>query len=379
MHYFKFFCSRWRVWGVLAVSVLITACASGSSRPAAPDLGPDPALLGVKMTWQAQLGAVDFPLEAKAVAGQVVLADANGAVVALDVRTGVFVWRADVGAPVTAGVGSDGRYAAVVTRGNDLVVLDSGREVWRYRVAAQVFTSPLVAGDRVFLLGADRSVSAFDAKSGRRLWQIQRPGESLVLRQAGVLVPFKNTLLVGFSGRVVALNPASGASLWDVAVASPRGTNDIERMVDLLAGVARQSNVVCIRSFFAAVACIDADTGKALWRQNAVGSVGLDGDANQVYGVEDDGRLIAWQMRDGAQIWATDKLRLRQLSAPRVLGRTIAVADDVGQVHWIGRSDGALLRRMPTDGSGIAATPILADATLVVVTRKGGVFGFQPD
>ena len=43
------------------------------------------------------------------------------------------------------------------------------------------------------------------------------------------------------------------------------------------------------------------------------------------------------------------------------------------------RADAAPLNRLATDGSGIAAAPVAAGDTLVVVTRKGGVYGFRPD
>jgi hypothetical protein len=44
----------------------------------------------------------------------------------------------------------------------------------------------------------------------------------------------------------------------------------------------------------------------------------------------------------------------------------------------LSRQDGSLLNRLSTDGSAIAAAPVVAANTLVVVTRKGGVFGFVP-
>jgi outer membrane protein assembly factor BamB len=34
---------------------------------------------------------------------------------------------------------------------------------------------------------------------------------------------------------------------------------------------------------------------------------------------------------------------------------------------------------MSTDGSAIAAAPVVVGDTLVVVTEKGGVFGFRPE
>ncbi len=361
------------------VVTLLAACSSGSPRQNVADLGSNPALLGVRTVWTSHVGTVDFPLQIKVNNNAIVLAGSEGVVMSLDAQTGTPLWRVSVGAALAAGVGSDGRHAAVVTRSNELVVLGAGSELWRTRLAAQVFTSPLVAGERVFVLGADRTISAFDAQTGRKLWQNQRPGEALVLRQAGVLVAVNNTLVVGFSGRLLGLNPLTGSVLWDAAVATPRGTNDIERLVDLVAGVGRKDDVVCVRAFQAATGCIETVRGKVVWRRVAMGSVGLQGDDKQVYGVESDGRVLAWRLADGEQAWETNRLRYRQLSAPLVLGRSVVVGDDFGLVHLISRVDGSLLARLTTDGSPITVTPASAQSTLVVVTSRGGVFGFQPE
>ena len=57
----------------------------------------------------------------------------------------------------------------------------------------------------------------------------------------------------------------------------------------------------------------------------------------------------------------------------------MVVGDDAGFVHLLSRADGTLLNRLTTDGSAIAAAPVAAGNTLVVVTRKGAVFGFVPE
>lgn len=364
----------------LAAFVGLVACASSDSqKPLPKDLAPNPALIGIKGVWSNQLGPVDFPLQVKTANGQLALASSDGNVLISDSSSGAAVWRANAGSGISAGVGFDGRFAALTTNRNDLVVFESGKELWRAGLTAQVFTAPLVAGERVFVLAADRTISAFDAFTGRKLWQNQRPGESLILRQAGVLLAVKNTLVVGFSGRMVGINPVSGSALWDVAIATPRGTNDIERLVDLVAGVRRNGEVVCARAFQASVACVDAGQGKLLWRQNASGSVGVHGDEQRVYTTESDGRVVARLAANGEPAWESDQLRFRLLSAPLALGRSIVVGDNSGLVHVISREDGTMLNRLTTDGSPIEVTPTLAGNTLVVVTRKGGVFGFRPE
>jgi outer membrane protein assembly factor BamB len=267
----------------------------------------------------------------------------------------------------------------VVTRANELVALDGGREVWREKLTAPSFTAPLVAGGRVFLLTADRSVTAFDAASGRKLWNQQRPGEALVLRQAGVLLAVGDTLLTGMGGRLVGLNPSNGSVRWETAIATPRGTNDIERLVDLVGRVSRDSTVVCARAFQTAVGCVDTARGSLLWSKPAIGSVGVHGDDKLVIGVESDSKIVAWRRADGERAWVFEGLRYRGLTAPLVLGRSIVVGDENGLVHWLSRDDGSALVRVATDGSALLASPVLADGTLVVVTQSGGVFGFRPD
>ncbi len=373
------FVTRLRRVLALALVAMLTACASGSDVLKPADLGANPALLGVRTAWSSKIAPVDFPLQAKAVGHTVALAGADGAVLSLDARNGAVLWRSQVGAPIAAGVGSDGHFSAVVTRGNELVVLEADQVRWRAVLTAQVFTAPLVAGERVFVLGGDRSVAAFDAKSGRKLWQQQRPGDALVLRQAGVLTAVGNTLVVGLSGHLIGMNPLNGNTLWDATIASPRGTNDIERLVDLVAGFSRQGNEVCVRAFQTAVGCVDALRGSVTWKRQAVGAVGLQGDELQVYGVESDSRVLAWKRGTGEPVWASERLRYRNLSAPLLLGRSLVLGDDTGLVHFLSRVDGTPLTRLTTDGSAIEVTPVVAAGTLVVVTRNGGVYGFQPE
>ena len=363
--------------GVLAL-VGLAACSGGANQPKPAELKPFVAVVAVKQAWTAQIGEQIFPLTVSASGNTVLLAAGNGVVAALDAGTGRDLWRLNTGAALAAGVGGDARLAAVVTQGNELLALSEGREIWRQKLAAKAFTAPFVAGGRVFVLAADRSVNAFDGATGRKLWTQQRPGEPLVLRQPGALLAVGDTLVAGLGGRLTGLNPGNGSFRWELPIATPRGVNDIERLVDLVGPVSRLKDSVCVRAFQASVGCVNAERGSLLWTRTADGSQGLDGDDRLVFGVESDGKVIAWQRADGERAWTSEDLRYRGLITPRVVGRSIAVGDAAGFVHLLSRQDGSVLNRLTTDGSGIAATPVLVGDTLVVVTRKGNVFGFQP-
>ena len=352
---------------------------SSAKKPQPAELQPVVALVPARQIWSARVGEVTFALQAVVSGETVVVASTDGTVAALDARSGRDLWRTNIGTPIAAGVGSDGKLAAVVSRANEVVALDSGREIWRQKLTAQAFSSPFVAGGRVFVLAADRSVSAFDGQTGRKLWSQQRPSEPLVLRQSGVMLAVGDTLVVGLAGRLTGLNPLNGSIRWEAPIASPRGINDVERLVDLVGTVSRNGNIVCARAFQASVGCVDAQRGALLWTKPANGAHGIDGDDRLVFGTEADGRVQAWLRADGENAWSTDRLRYRSLTAPLVVGRSIAIGDSSGFVHLLSRADGSLLNRLTTDGSPVVAAPVLAGTTLIAVTRSGAVFGFSPE
>lgn len=349
----------------------------GADKPKPAELQPNPNLIGVRQAWNARMGAIDFPLQVAVVGSTIHVAGAD-AVAAIDAASGRELWRAPTGAPVAAGVGSDGNITAVVTRSNDVVAFSGGREVWRQRLTAQVYTPPFVAGGRVFVLAADRSITAMDGRTGYRLWTQARPGEPLVLRQAGVMLAVGDQLVVGQGGRLAGISPSNGAVRWEAPVASPRGINDVERLVDLVGRVSREGNVVCARAFQASVGCVDTTRGTVLWTQKANGSEGVHGDAANVFGSESDGRVVSWKRASGERAWSVDRLAHRGLTAPLALGRSVIVGDASGFVHMLSREDGSLLNRLATDGSAIVAPPAAAGGAMVVVTANGGIFGFVP-
>jgi outer membrane protein assembly factor BamB len=371
--------ASWRSLGCVLVGLVLAACSSSSLKPQPAELPANPKLFNVRQAWSLDAGPVNFPLEMRAVGNAVAVANALGVVTMLDARTGEKLWQLPLGTALSAGVGHDGRRAAVITRENELVVMASGAELWRQRLTATSYTTPLVAGERVFVLNADRSVSAYDGLTGRRLWNQSRQGEPLILRQSGVMLAVGDTLVVGLSGKLVGMNPLNGSARWEVPLASPRGTNDVERLVDLVGPPARIGNVVCARAFQAAVACVDAVRGTLLWTKPANGVVGVQMDENFVFAVEADGTIQAFKRADGERAWSMQQFRWRQLSAPFLAGPSMVVGDDTGLLHFLSRESGAVQNRMSTDGSAIVTQPVVAGNTLVAITQRGGVYGFKPE
>lgn len=384
----------WRLGAVLLLSTTLSACSwfgSNAPKPAALETIAKP--IAGRVVWTARNGGggalpfslwgssegVQFPLAIAAKGDRFVVADDAGVVQALAADNGRVLWRGEVGAKLGAGVGSDGRYAAVVTRDNELVVLDAGKALWRKTLATGVRTAPLVAGERVFVLTLDRQVLAFDVLDGRRLWDLRRPGDPLTLSQSGVLAAYQDTLVVGQGARLAGVDPLRGTLRWEATVANPRGTNEVERLADLVGPVMRSGELLCVRAFQAAVGCVNAARGSTAWSRNAGGTQGLGGDAQMVYGVDGTDRITAWKTANGDVAWNAEQFLNRKLSAPLALGETVLVGDSEGYVHFVSRDSGKTVLRLSTDGSPIVGTPVALGTTVLVATRKGGLFALRPE
>ncbi|MDH4134854.1 MAG: outer membrane protein assembly factor BamB, partial [Gammaproteobacteria bacterium] len=104
---------------------------------------------------------------------------------------------------------------------------------------------------------------------------------------------------------------------------------------------------------------------------------------------------------NGERVWTMNRLRYRTLTSPTPIGPNVVFGDSEGRLHFHSRQDGSVQARyetlpimvphrsvddggyaapyMDTGVNGIAAPPVLAGNTLVVVTRVGRVLGLRPE
>ena len=364
--------------GAAVLLAFFAGCAT-SDKPKPKPLEPLTSQIAGRQVWTQRVDSSALPSAVAVNAGVFTVVGGDGTVMALQVDNGRELWRANAGGKLGAGVGSDGKVAALVTRDGKLTALEGGRTLWQKPLAARIVTAPLVAGERVFVLGTDRSVQAFDAQSGQKLWGVQRPNDPLTLAQAGVISAFKDTLVVGQGARLVGLDPRDGSIKFEVAVASPRGTNEVERLADLVAPASRVGDIVCARAFQAAVGCVDAQQGTLKWTRVSGGTDGVAADGQTVFGADASDRITAWKANTGEVLWTSDKLMHRGLSAPLIVGNAVVFGDADGMLHFMSRDKGEAVLRLPTDGSAVLTAPVISGTTMLVVTKSGGVFAFRPE
>jgi outer membrane protein assembly factor BamB len=194
----------------------------------------------------------------------------------------------------------------------------------------------------------------------------------------GVLLGQKVVVAGLPGGKLVAINNQTGAAIWDVTVALPKGATELERVADVTSSPVVQGRDICAAAFQGRVACFDIATGNLKWSRDVSSSAGIDMDDKRVYVSDDRGTVHAFARDTGASVWKQDKLYMRRLTRPVALGRRVAVADFEGIVHLLDAETGAFVARTRTDGSAVRAEPKRLDDGFVLQTEDGDVFALRP-
>ena len=275
-------------------------------------------------------------------------------------------WRIDVGegyaTPLVIG---DTVYVFARRDGNEvLLAIDasSGAERWQSAYPLPYTPSgptvahgsgpkatPLFHEGKLFTLGISGILSAFDAKTGKRLWQTAAPAEVPFYSAASSPVGAKGIVIVhpGNYEPLTAFDVNTGAVKWRAGA----GGFFMSPLIVTLGGV---SQVVSVTQ--QDVIGVSLDNGAVLWKQTWAGG-GMGGTMPIVYGdtilVGAGNGLMAFRPSQKDGTWVTETLWQTSdvtfyLSNPVVVGDTLfglsqrdrgqyfAVAAKTGKVLWLG-------------------------------------------
>ncbi len=128
-------------------------------------------------------------------------------------------------------------------------------------------------------------------------------------------------------GHLIALQTATGAARWEVAVGEPRGATELERVADLSGAPVILGGDVCSVSYQGRIGCFDIRTGNPHWTKNLSSIAGIAAD-EQILSCRPTKRctVTAPMRRDtGSNVWSNKTLAYRNLSTPVSFGRAVGV------------------------------------------------------
>jgi len=331
--------------------------------------------INVLWTQSTGSGTKEFLRLVPALNGEVVyVCDTRGRVSAYDAKSGDERWQVKLDLETTGATAAGDGIVVVADRLGQVVALEQadGKERWRTRVSSQVLAPALISSGLVVVHSQDGRLHGLEVKDGRNRWIYSTTVPALSLRGTGWPVAFQNAVLSGFaSGRIVAVSAKDGRLVWEQAVSSPRGRNEIERLIDVDAPVHLVAGTLVAANYQGRIIAVSLRTGSLLWAREISTYSGIDSDRRNIYVTDEDGGVMALSQGTGTTVWKQDKLRGRRLNAPVYQDGTVIVGDYEGYVHWLSADDGHLLARYHVGSDAIQAPAIITSDRLYVLTQGG--------
>jgi outer membrane protein assembly factor BamB len=316
---------------------------------------------------------------------------------------------------------------------------DSLKEAWSSSVGegasryGRVTAQPVVAEGRAYAMDAEDIVSAFDVKTGDRLWRFDpQPKDADDTTFGGGLAIAGDRLYVGTGyGQVLALDAATGKEIWRSTVDAPIHSSPtvadgrvfattIENQLNVLAAAdgrrlwthnglpepagllggaspAVAGDTVVVPYSSGEIYALRVDNGRPLWNDSLAATQPVGAlssladirgapviDRDRVFALSHSGLMVAIDLRTGDRVWEQD---LGGTHAPWVAGDFIYVLSNDSTLLCLTRADGRVRweRDLPQYENEKKKTdalfwtgPILAGDRLIVVSSQGEAFSVSP-
>lgn len=308
------------------------------------------------------------------------------------------VWSADIGDGateelplITQPIIVDGRIFTLDTDSN-LTAFDvkTGKKIWREDVSAEDEDDPVIAGGisanggYIFVTNGFNEVLALNPANGKIIWRTTIPAAS----RAAPTVLDGRVFVTTLDSRLIALSVADGKELWEYT-----GISDDASLVG--AASAAANNDIAIPVFSSGeITALRVENGSVVWSDNLSNVRGLGGlsaitdiralpviDKGIVIAISFSGRIVAIDERTGSRIWQRE---ISGSQTPWMAGNHLFVLSSDNQLIALGRETGSIrwitdLPRFDDDEPLIFNGPVLAGGRLIIAGTDGKVFEVAPE
>lgn len=336
--------------------------------------------LKVQNLWKTSVGdhaeGMGLALQPMVKDGVVYVAGHNGVVRALKAKTGKAVWSKATGVSLSAGPGVGPGRVVVAGNDGDVIALDitNGNELWRSKVSGEVLSTPTVSIEQVAIRSANGTLNLLNATNGASIWFDQQEVPRLSLRGSSSPLVAKGVVIsASDAGKITSYNLLDGAVVWERLLGLPRGSTELERLVDIDGKLELTGTNLFAVGYNSRLAKIDARNGNVIWSKDYSSNTGVGMGWKNVYLSDSDSHVIAVDQETGSETWRNKDYQYRELTGTRTTGRAIVVGDMEGFVHFLSPQDGTTTARIRASKSAIRVTPVSENNVVYIQADDGTV------
>lgn len=280
------------------------------------------------------------------------LAVDNGVIFAVDPKGEVAafrgkqrLWQTRVSKQgLSAGAEAADGVVVVGNRKGQLFALEqaTGKQLWTAQLSGALLSPSLIQAGRVITVANDGNVFAHDLASGQEVWAYRLPNAQFSLRgQAAPVSADPRTVLIASSNAYIyALDVLTGVPRMQRRVAVSSGRSDVQRLIDIDGDPVMAGQFLVTTSYQGQVTVTDLASQQVVWSEDASSTQRPEVFNKTVFVAQNDGKVTAFNLTTGEQLWQNDSLLNRRLSNPVILGQDLVVGDLDGVLHLIDPASG---------------------------------------
>lgn len=378
----------------VAVATLLLVACSSKEKLVLPDVENQ---ISPKKVWDIQIGDgvahYESGLKPLMHNDRIYMASREGLVVAVEQASGKRIWTFDLrkdhtlstlerlrqnwssdNARIAGGIAQGYGSLFFGTENGDVVAVDAetGEQKWRVQVPGEVLVSPAVGEGFVVVKLGSGTLVALNPDSGEQRWIFENEQPPLTIRGASEPVIDSGGVVYGTAnGRVGVLIIDRGFQAWEESIATPKGSTDLSRLVDVDAKPLVVAGNVYAIAFNGELFAMDLRTGQQIWKRNYASFRNMAVAGTVLYVVDTEGRIYAVDRRNGTELWSQTGLHKHFLTGPTVYKDYLVIGDNKGNLHWLNRTTGEFVARQSFDSSGFYREAVANSEYLVITTRDG--------
>ncbi|MGR0278324.1 outer membrane protein assembly factor BamB [Marinomonas dokdonensis] len=366
--------------GILSAFLVLQGCSSALPKPP-----PIDSEVELQTAWQigvdARYGKPGARLNLLADEGDLFFVTDRGTVYQVvqdDGRKKVFIYT---DYEPSTGVTRNGDTLYYGTFDAKLVAVSISEEkvLWEKPLSSEILSESAYAAGKLAVQTADGWLSVLDASNGEILWRVKEDLPALTIRGTSVPVISEGKLIVGLAnGELKTYDLNSGDLLWSYEVGKPEGRYEIERLSDVDGRLAVKDGIVYAAAYNGTLVALSISTGRPVWQRSVSSSVGvaISGDVLSV--VDVDSKVLAFNAKNGSELWSNESLADRDLLAPVFLKDYVAVLDRGSYVHLLDLVTGEVKGRRIVEADVPYGGRMVSNGDkLFVITAKAGITAFS--
>jgi outer membrane protein assembly factor BamB len=326
--------------------------------------------------------------------GLVFTMDSEAVVSARQVEDGRVAWRQDI-EPASeddgnwgGGVAYDLGKVFAGTGFAQVVALDArtGQELWRTAVSGPMRSAPTAFGGKVYAITKDNQLFALDAETGEVDWTHTGIEETAgLIGSASPAVDGDIVIVPYSSGEIFALRAQNGQQLWSDNLAAIRRVDAVSALADIRGRPVVDRGRVYAISHSGRMVAIDLASGRRVW-ETEVGGVNQPWVAGRfIFVVTTEGDVVALVAENGLVRWVTplgryedpeDREDLVNWFGPILVGDRLIVTGSQGVAVALSPYTGEIIGMldMPDD---VSLPPVVASETLYFQTDGARILAYR--